>query len=78
VADGRHFEKPLNRHNSATVRLIAVKFGMTTHFDPPMPSDGQNFEFLKIQHGGRPMPGHVRGRYTDHRTSTVWTTIEVS
>jgi len=57
VADGRHFEKPLNRHNSATVRLIAVKFGMTTHFDPPMPSDGQNFDFLNIQHGGRPMPG---------------------
>jgi len=27
MADGRHFEKPLNRHISATVWLILIKFG---------------------------------------------------
>jgi len=26
--------KPLNRHIPATIRRIAMKFGMTTHFDP--------------------------------------------
>jgi len=27
LADGRQFVKPLNRHNSATIRWIAIKFG---------------------------------------------------
>jgi len=27
MADDRHFEKSLNRHNSATVQQIAMKFG---------------------------------------------------
>jgi len=32
MADGRHFEKnPLNRHISATVRPISMKFGTLTH-----------------------------------------------
>jgi len=63
MAGGRHFEKKLlhvNRYNSATLQRITVKFGMMTHFDPLTPSHGQKFEFLII----RPMPGHVRGRYT--------------
>jgi len=30
MADGRHFEKPLNRHISATVGQILMKFGMVT------------------------------------------------
>jgi len=34
MADGRHFEKSLNRHDSATVGRIAVKFGTVTHFVP--------------------------------------------
>jgi len=33
MADGRHFEKPLNRHNSATVGRMAMKFGAMTYFD---------------------------------------------
>ena len=31
MADGRHFEKKLNRRISATVRPILMKFGMVTH-----------------------------------------------
>jgi len=45
MADGRHLQKPLNRHNSATVRQIALKFGMMTHFEPLKPTDDQNFLF---------------------------------
>jgi len=33
MVDGRHFEKSLNRHNSATVGWIGMKFGTLTHFD---------------------------------------------
>jgi len=55
MAKGRHFEKLLCCHNSATVRQIAMKFGRMTHFlDPVKSSDGQNFECFKIQDGGRP------------------------
>jgi len=45
MTDSRHFEKPLNRHNSA------MKFGMMTRFDPAKPRDGQKFDFKK-QDGG--------------------------
>jgi len=38
MADGRHFEKSLNRHNSATVGRIAMKFGTMRHFDRLSPS----------------------------------------
>jgi len=35
MADGRHFEKkPINRHISATVRPILMKFGTVTHIGP--------------------------------------------
>jgi len=54
MADGRHFEKPLNCYTSATVQRIAVKFVTMTHFNPPQPTHDQNFDFLKIQDGGRP------------------------
>jgi len=30
MADSHHFEKTLNRHNSARVQHIAMKFGMIT------------------------------------------------
>jgi len=33
MADGRHCEKPLIRHNSATVGQTAMKFGKMMHFD---------------------------------------------
>jgi len=45
MADSHHLEKPLNHHNSAMVRRIAIKFGMMTHFDPLKPNDGQKFDF---------------------------------
>jgi len=48
MADGCHFEKQLNDHNSASNSSI----GTTTHFDPFKHSNGQNVEFLKIQDGG--------------------------
>jgi len=47
MADRHHFEKPLNRHSSAMVRKLAVKFSMLTHFDPFKPSDGQILSLLK-------------------------------
>jgi len=34
MANGRHFEKTLNRHIFATVRPILMKFGMITHIGP--------------------------------------------
>jgi len=37
-ADGRHFEKKLNRHNSATVRQIAMRFGMMAQFESLQPT----------------------------------------
>jgi len=33
MADGRHFEKSLNSHNSATVGRVAMKCGTMTHLD---------------------------------------------
>jgi len=47
MADSRHFEKPLNRHNSAVVRWITVKFGMITHFDPLKANKILNFQKSK-------------------------------
>jgi len=41
ITDRHHFEKPLNSHNSAMVRPIAMKFGMVMHFHPLKPSDEQ-------------------------------------
>jgi len=53
MADGCHFEKPLNHHNPATVQQIATKFGMKTHSDHLKPSNSQNFEFYqKAPQGG--------------------------
>jgi len=57
MADRHHFEKPLNRYNSAMVRRIAITFCMMMHFDPHKPSDGQKFD-LK-----------TRWRTSDARTS---------
>jgi len=39
MADGRHFEKPLNRHNSATVQRTAMPF------NPRQPTHDQDFDF---------------------------------
>jgi len=46
MEDGRHFEKPLNRQNSATVRWIAMKFGVMTYFDLLKPSDDKKIYFF--------------------------------
>jgi len=75
MADRHHFEKPLNCHNSAVVRRIAMKFGMTAHFDFLKVSDRQKFHFLTTKMVDDPCPD-VRGRYTQndpagHRTSMV-------
>jgi len=46
-----------------------MKFGMVTPFDPLKPSDGQNFECLKIQDGGRdemPFVGQTRVHPKNH------------
>ena len=47
--DGRHFENPLNHHNSATVKQFAIKFGIMTHFNPLKLSHDQNFDFFKSE-----------------------------
>ena len=39
------FWKPLNRHNSATVWRIVMKFGLMTHFNPLKPTYDQNYDF---------------------------------
>jgi len=49
MTDGRHFEKPVNRHNSAMVGWIAVKFAKKTHLDSPKLCDRQKFDFLKVK-----------------------------
>jgi len=46
-----------------------MKF-MITHFEPLKSSNGQKFEFLKIQDGGRPTLGHVRRSTYSKRLST--------
>jgi len=48
--DGKQppFWKPLNRHISATVLPILMKFGTVTHNGPYKVTDRYNFEFLKI------------------------------
>jgi len=38
MADSSYSEKLLNRHNTAMIQQIAVKFGMITHFDPLNPT----------------------------------------
>ena len=53
MADSRHFEKPLNRHNAGAVRRIAMKFSMITHFDALKPSNGQKFDFKTQMADGR-------------------------
>jgi len=54
MADGRHFEKPvnLNRHISATVRPILTKCGKVTNIGLLQRMHRYNYEFLKIQDGG--------------------------
>jgi len=47
MAEGRHFEKPLYRHNTARVRQIVMKFSTTMHFNLLKPIDGQSLEFFK-------------------------------
>jgi len=45
MADGRHFENSLNRHNSATIPSIFTKFGKMTHFGRLFLVDRKNSEF---------------------------------
>jgi len=63
MADRHHFEKPLNRRNSAMVQRIVMKFGMML-FDPLKRSNGQKFNSLMNQEGERPVLGRVRDLYT--------------
>ena len=52
MADHHHFEKQLlNRHNSALVQPIAMKFGTMTHFDHLKLSNGQKFTKTKMADG---------------------------
>jgi len=47
MVDGRHFEKPLNRHISATVQSTLINYGLMTHIGPLQPTDRDNYQFLK-------------------------------
>jgi len=38
MVDAAIFEKPLNRHNSATFHQIPMKFGTVTHFNSLKPT----------------------------------------
>jgi len=48
---------------------------MKTHFDPLKPSEEQRFDFYK-NNGGRPMPGHVRGRHTQSDSTSDRTSYD--
>jgi len=50
MADGSHFEKPINRNNSVTFCLITTKFGtyMKRHIGPICPIGYYSYEHLKI------------------------------
>jgi len=69
-------KKPLNRHNSAVARQIAMKFGMMTHKTLFNLATDKKLMFFGNQDGSRPMRRHARGRYTQrnsakYRTGTV-------
>ena len=65
MADGRHLEKSKNRHISAAVQAISIKFGTQTQFDPLERPNRLKFKISKIQDGGgRPIyteavPNHL-------------------
>jgi len=64
MADGRHCQKPLNRHISATFWPILMKFGMVMQISPLQVTDHLNFEFFKNQHGcGRHLEKPQKWRY---------------
>ena len=59
-----YWKKTLNRHISATVRPILMKFGMLTHIGPWQRINRYNVEFLKIQDGsGRHLEKSQKSRY---------------
>jgi len=65
-------KKPLNRHISATVRPILMKFGMVTHIGPLQGIVRKNFEFLKIQDGGcRHLENHKKIAISPQRFRTI-------
>jgi len=47
MVDGGHFEKSLNRYNSAAVPSTFPKFGKMTHFGSLYPVQHKNCEFSK-------------------------------
>ena len=53
MADGRHLEKSQNHHILATNRQILIKFGRIIQISSLRHTSRQEFEFLKIQDGGR-------------------------
>ena len=53
MANGRHFEKPLNRHISATVGPIWMKFGTVTQIGRLQGTARPlKFRIFEIQDGG--------------------------
>jgi len=52
MADGRHFEKPLNCHISATVWPILMKFGTVTQIGPLQGSGDRPLKFRIFQKTG--------------------------
>jgi len=71
MADGRHFEKPLNHHNLATVRRIVMKFGTMTHFEYLKPSDEQNFEFKNPRWRTATILKIVKSTYLDNSSTDL-------
>ena len=69
MADGRHLEKLKNRHISAAVWAISIKFGTQTQFDP---LERPNREISKIQDGGG---RHLEKSKIGHISGTVWSTL---
>jgi len=51
MADGRHFEKPFYRYNSAVDNLILMNFDVLMQILIKRMNTGQNVKILQIQDG---------------------------
>jgi len=60
MADGRFFQKPLNRHISAILRPILTKFGVVVPYSEQM---AEISNFLKIPEGSAAILKSIKSRY---------------
>jgi len=69
MADGRHFEKKENVHNSAAIWDIFTKFGMLMALDSPQRPRMSLLGNNEIQDGGRPPYWKTENR---NNSAIIW------